>query len=159
MEAQEIIQKFYTAFQNKDYKVMQECYADDAVFSDAVFQNLDAKKVKAMWHMLTMGSSKDFTLHFQNIKTSQNTASCDWEATYTFSLTNRKVINRIHAQFKIENGKIIVHQDSFNFYTWARQAFGLKGLLLGWMPNFQSAVQKKSAEKLNSFIEKNPEYK
>ncbi len=153
----ELIQKFYTSFQGGQYRVMQACYADDATFSDSVFKDLDAKKTKAMWHMLTTGS-KDFKLTFQNIKVDENSASCDWVAEYTFSLTNRKVVNRVHAEFKIQDGKIISHRDAFDFYAWAFQAFGFKGLLLGWTSKFQHAVQIKSAEKLNVFVEKNIEY-
>ncbi len=153
----ELIQKFYTSFQGGQYREMQACYADAVTFSDAVFQNLDDKKTKAMWHMLASGS-KDFKLTFQNIKADETSASCDWVAEYTFSLTGRKVVNRVHAEFKIQNGKIISHRDSFNFYAWAFQAFGFKGLLLGWTSKFQHAVQIKSTEKLNVFIENNIEY-
>ena len=39
---------FYTSFQNKDVKGMQACYADNAIFSDEVFKNLNSVQVKAM---------------------------------------------------------------------------------------------------------------
>ncbi len=153
MSNQELIQKFYTSFQNKDYKGMQDCYADTATFSDSVFKNLDAKKVKAMWHMLVSGG-KDMKLTFSNVHADENSGSCDWVAEYTFSLTGNKVINRIHAEFKFKEGKIISHQDAFNFYKWARQAFGLKGFFFGWTNWFQETIQNKSADKLQVFIEK-----
>lgn len=41
---EQCINSFYTAFQNKDFKTMQQCYADNAVFTDEVFIDLDAKK-------------------------------------------------------------------------------------------------------------------
>ena len=49
---QQLITTFYSAFQKKDYKTMQNCYADNATFSDPVFVNLNATEVKAMWEML-----------------------------------------------------------------------------------------------------------
>jgi len=150
-ENKALIQKFYTSFQNKDYKGMQECYASEAVFVDDVFQELDADKVKAMWQMLLM-SSRDLQITFDNIHFDEHSASCDWVPVYTFSLTDNKVINSIHAEFEIQNGKFTVHHDSFNFYKWARQAFGIKGWLFGWMRSFQCAVQKKSQEKLSAFM-------
>lgn len=137
---------------------MQECYADNATFSDSVFKNLDAKKVKAMWHMLVSGG-KDLQLTFSNARADEKSGSCDWVAEYTFSLTGNKVINRIHAEFQFKDGKIVAHVDDFDFYNWSKQAFGFKGVLLGWMNWFQQALQKKSAEKLSAFIEKNQEYK
>jgi ketosteroid isomerase-like protein len=158
MTNKDLIQKFYTSFQNKDYKGMQDCYADTATFSDSVFQNLDAKKVRAMWHMLVSGG-KDMQLTFSNVKADESSGSCDWVAEYTFSLTGNKVVNRIHAEFQFKDGKIVSHKDAFDFYVWARQAFGLKGLLFGWMENFQRTIQNRSTEKLAAFVEKNSEYK
>jgi ketosteroid isomerase-like protein len=155
-ENQKLIQHFYTSFQNKDYKSMQACYADNATFSDSVFTNLNAKEVRAMWHMLVLGG-KDLTLTFHEVKTNENSGSCKWIAEYTFSLTGKKVINRIHAEFIFENGKIISHKDTFDFYRWSRQAFGIKGWLFGWMNSFQCTVQKKSRQKLDAFMAKNQE--
>jgi ketosteroid isomerase-like protein len=153
-----LIQKFYTSFQNKDYKGMQECYADNVSFSDNAFPALKGKQAGAMWHMLISGG-KDLQLTFEPVKANDTHGSCDWTATYTFSLTGRKVTNKIHAEFDFSNGKIIRHKDSFDFYNWAKQAFGLTGLLLGWTRFFRNKVQSTAGSTLNTFIEKHEEYK
>jgi ketosteroid isomerase-like protein len=150
----DIIQKFYTAFQQKDYKTMQDCYASDAVFSDEVFKDLNAAQVKAMWQML-LTSAKDFTLEFKNVQANDTTGSAEWIATYTFSATNRKVINRIKAGFTFENGKIVQHTDRFSFYAWAKQALGTPGLLLGWTGSLKKKVQQKAMKNLEGFMQKN----
>jgi ketosteroid isomerase-like protein len=148
-----LIKQFYTCFQNKDYKGMQNCYADNAVFNDAVFKNLNATEVKAMWQML-ISSGKDMRIEFKDIKAINNTVTAHWDAYYTFSKTGNKVINKIDASFIIENGKIISHNDSFNFYKWAKQALGFTGLLLGWTPLLKNKVQKTAQESLKTFIKK-----
>lgn len=150
----EIIQTFYTAFQNKDYKTMQDCYAANAVFSDEVFQNLNASQVKAMWEML-IKAGKDLELEFKNVQATGTTGSAEWIATYTFSATNRKVTNRIKAAFTFENGKIVQHTDRFNFYAWAKQALGTPGLLLGWTGSLKQKVQQKAMQNLEAFMQKN----
>lgn len=150
----EIIQTFYTAFQNKDYKTMQNCYAANAVFSDEVFNNLNASQVKAMWEMLIKGG-KDLELTFKNVQATDTTGSAEWIASYTFSATNRKVTNRIKASFTFENGKIVQHTDRFNFYAWAKQALGTPGLLLGWTDSLKNKVQQKAMRNLEAFIHKN----
>ena len=61
-----IINRFYTAFAQLDYKTMQDCYSDDAVFSDPVFGLLQGAEVKAMWEMLCK-SAKNFSLTYNNI--------------------------------------------------------------------------------------------
>lgn len=152
-ENQQLIHTFYTAFAKKDYTTMQSCYAGTAVFNDAVFKNLNSAEVKAMWEMLCK-RGKDLQLEFSDIKATENGGSAHWQATYTFSTTKRKVINNINVQFEIENGKIVKHTDSFNFYTWAKQAFGVAGFLLGWTSFFKNKVQKGAMESLRTFMKK-----
>lgn len=149
---EQLIRQFYTGFQNMDYKSMQACYADNAVFDDAVFSNLNATEVKAMWEMLCK-RGKDFKLEFSDIKTDNNKGSANWVATYLFSSTGKKVTNKIHAEFEFENGKIIKHTDQFNFYKWAKQAFGLTGVLIGWTSFFKNKVRHTAKLNLLKFMQ------
>jgi ketosteroid isomerase-like protein len=149
----DIITNFYTAFQNKDYKTMQDCYADNATFSDAVFENLNAAEVKAMWQMLITRST-DLQIELKNVEAHERTGSAQWIATYTFSASGNKVINKIKAAFVFEYGKIKEHKDNFDFYKWAKQAFGFKGLLLGWTSFFHTKVKQQARNKLLKFMNK-----
>lgn len=148
---QELITKFYTAFQNKDIAGMQDCYSDQATFSDPVFRNLNAEELRAMWAMLIQ-SGKDMRIEFSAVKATSNGGSVHWDAYYTFSATGRKVLNQIDAEFIIENGKIIRHQDHFNFYTWSKQSLGLPGMLLGWTPFLRNKVRKQASAKLAAYM-------
>lgn len=154
MKNEELINTFYTAFQQKDYKTMQNCYADNAVFNDPAFQNLNSAQVKAMWEML-IKRGKDLKLEYSNVQANEKTGSSEWVAWYTFSGNGNKVENRIKASFEFENGKIVKHTDHFNFYRWSRQALGLSGLLLGWTPFFKKKVQATAAKGLAEFMSKN----
>ena len=156
MEAtnEQLITSFYSSFQKKDYKGMQECYADTATFSDAVFVNLNATEVKAMWEMLCK-RGKDLTLQFRDVKAHGNKVTAEWKAHYTFSASNRKVVNLIKADFVIENGKIVKHTDTFDFYKWSKQALGATGILLGWTNFFKNTVRKGARKSLNDFMNKN----
>lgn len=148
---EKLIQHFYESFKNKDYKAMQSCYADNATFSDAVFQNLDSAQVKAMWEMLCK-RGKDLELRFQNITADEKTGSAEWIANYTFSQTGNKVENRIKANFEFENGKIVKHIDTFDFYKWSSQALGLTGKLLGWTPFLKNKVRQRAMKSLDDFM-------
>ena len=57
----EVINRFYTAFQQKDYQGMNACYSDDIVFSDPAFGLLRGEEAKYMWEMLCK-NAKDFSL-------------------------------------------------------------------------------------------------
>lgn len=148
---EELIRHFYTSFQNKDVKAMQDCYADSATFSDPVFTDLDAQQVRSMWAML-IKSGKDMQIEFKNISANATGGSAEWEAYYTFSATGNKVVNRIKASFLIENGKITKHTDHFNFYTWAKQALGFTGLLLGWTNFLRNKIRAKAKGNLKNFM-------
>src|SRR5262249_45380066 len=108
----------------------------------------------SMWEMLIKRGT-DLQLTFSNVESTGNMASADWLATYTFSASKRKVINKIHAVFKIENGKIVSHRDHFSFYRWSRQALGPVGLLLGWTPLIKNKVRKTALKSLQDFMAKN----
>ncbi len=148
---EQLITKFYTCFQNKDFKGMQDCYADDATFTDSVFTNLNSKEVKAMWEML-IKSGKDLRLEFKNVAADEKNGSAEWKAYYTFSKTGNKVINKIKAGFVFENGKIIKHTDDFDFYTWAKQSLGITGLLLGRTSFLKNKIRSAARQNLDQFM-------
>jgi ketosteroid isomerase-like protein len=151
---QQLIEKFYTAFQKLDYQTMNSCYSEDIVFSDPVFLVLKGDEAKAMWEMLCK-NAKDFSLTFSDIELlDEEYATCKWTATYTFSKTGKKVVNKIKAYMKFKDGKIIEHSDAFRLSTWAAQALGWKGVLLGWTGFMKRAVQKNARKNLQKFIEK-----
>lgn len=154
-ENEQLIHSFYTCFKNKDYKGMQACYADNATFSDAVFKNLNADQVKAMWEMLIL-KGKDFHIKFNSISANNSFVKAHWDAYYTFSATGKKVVNKIDAVFEIKNGKIIKHTDNFDFYTWASQALGIKGFLLGWTSFLRKKVAKQAMKNLDNFMNAKP---
>lgn len=145
------IHQFYRAFQQKEFKTMQSCYAENAVFNDEVFKKLNAEKVRAMWEMLLKGG-RDLEITYQIGDFEGEKGSADWVATYTFSQTGRKVVNRIHAEFLFKNGKIVEHRDRFNFWKWSRQALGMPGLLLGWSDFLKKQVRQKAAIRLSDFM-------
>jgi hypothetical protein len=41
------------------------------------------------------------------------------------------VVNKIKANMRFADGKIIEHSDAFSVHKWSMQAFGLTGTILG----------------------------
>lgn len=150
---EEMIHKFYKAFQAKDFKTMQSLYRDDAGFSDPVFQNLNAKEVRAMWEMLITGAT-DLKIEHSDVSADDRAGKCMWQAWYTFTATGKKVHNVIHAKFAFRDGKILSHYDQFDFWRWSKMALGAPGLLLGWTPLIQKKVRKTARERLRKFMTK-----
>src|SRR5690349_19279904 len=150
---EELLKRFYTCFQQRDPDGMTACYHSEVVFSDPIFQTLKGKRAIAMWHML-IGSSKDMEIIFGDIQADEQHGTAHWEASYTYGTAHRKMHNVVNAQFRFQNGKILVHQDTFNLEKWAAQALGLPGRLLGWTPFIQQTIRRKAAQALHAYIER-----
>jgi len=145
-----LIQRFYEAFQRSDAEAMAACYAPDVKFSDPVFGVLRGREASDMWRML-ISRATEFSLTFSDIQTVGQTATAKWVATYRFTQTGRKVVNRINARFAIRDGLIVEHHDSFNLWTWSRQALGLKGVLLGWSSFVQNKIRAQASKGLRAY--------
>jgi len=148
-----LIAKFYTAFANADAKTMSACYHPNVHFIDPAFGLLKEDQVSKMWEMLILRSKGNIKIEFSDIKADEFTGSARWVATYNFSKTNRKVVNKISAEFVFQDGLIIKHTDNFDVWKWSKQAFGVTGYLLGWTGFFQGKIQEQALLSLKKFQE------
>jgi len=149
-----VIYKFYTAFANADVEQMCECYHPNVQFRDPAFGLLKGKEVCQMWKMLIERSKGNLKIDFSQVKANEHLGSAFWIAKYNFSKTNRKIENSISAKFHFQDGLIIKHTDDFDIWKWSKQAFGLKGLLLGWTGFMQNKIQKQAREALKKYCER-----
>lgn len=146
----EVIEGFYTAFQNKDAEKMASYYHDEVEFTDPAFGDLKGEHAKNMWRML-LARSVDLELEFSGVSADEKLGKAHWDANYTFGQTGRKVLNKIDAEFTFKDGKIIRHIDTFNLHTWAKQALGFKGMLLGGTGFFKRKLNSQTARMLAKF--------
>jgi ketosteroid isomerase-like protein len=146
----QLIERFYTAFDQGDGDTMAACYAPDVRFSDPVFPDLRGSRAGAMWRMLT-DVPGDLRVELHEHEADEAVGSAHWIAHYTFTETGRPVVNDIQATFRFENGLIAEHRDRFSFHRWSRQALGTPGLLLGWTPILRATVRRRAAARLEKF--------
>jgi len=145
----QLIERFYAAFGRRDWAGMAACYHPEVHFSDEVF-DLHGADAGLMWRMLCT-SGRDLVIEPSGIAADERTGQAHWDARYTFSATGRKVLNRIDARFEFRDGLIVRHVDRFPFWTWARQALGTPGLLLGWSGFLRGKVRATAAKNLAAF--------
>ena len=151
MTTQALLEGFYDAFARKDGDAMTAAYAPGATFSDPVFVGLKDGEPGAMWRMLT-SRSKDLTLELVSCTADESSGSAHWIAHYTFAQTGRPVVNNVQSRFTFANGLIVDQQDDFDFHSWAGQALGLSGKLLGGTPVIRNAVRRKARAGLDAFL-------
>lgn len=147
----ELLQRFYAAFDRKDGDTMAACYAPGAHFRDPVFGDLTGVEAGQMWRMLTSRAA-DLTVELAEHAADDQTGSARWIARYTFAQTGRKVVNDIRAEFRFRSGLIADHVDHFSFWTWSRQALGAPGMLLGWTPLLRARVSSQARAGLDEFM-------
>lgn len=152
MDNKQVIQKFYTAFADKDAETMVSLYNDDVVFSDPAFGTLKGINAKAMWKMLLSNKKSQSQVSFNNIQVNDATGSATWTAIYKYGPKARPVTNHVNATFEFKNGKISKHTDDFNMWKWTQQALGVSGYLLGWSNFMKNKIQGETSKKLNAFM-------
>lgn len=152
----ELMRALYEALSRKDPAAVAALYHEKAVFMDPAFGRLSREEACAMWRML-LTRATDLAVTYEVGECDEYAGKGKWTPTYTFSRTGRKVVNRIESQFGFLDGKILAHRDAFNFWAWSRQALGLPGLVLGWMPWFKRKLQKEVRKQLAGFMAKEQE--
>jgi ketosteroid isomerase-like protein len=145
-----LIHRFYQAFQRREAAAMAACYHPEVRFSDPAFPDLKGAEAGAMWAML-LARASDLDLQFSEVRATDTEGSARWVASYTFSKTGRRVVNRIEARFRFRDGLIVEHRDHFSFARWARQALGLPGWLMGFTPFLRGKVQAEAAKSLGAW--------
>lgn len=148
---EQLLHRFYTAFQTRNHAGMATCYHPDVEFSDAVFLDLKGDRARGMWKMLCINGT-DLRLEFRDVKADDKTGSAHWDARYTFSKTGRKVLNQIDAHFEFRDGLIYRHRDHFDLHAWAGQALGLPGKLLGGTDFMQGKIRAMAQKSLSDFL-------
>jgi ketosteroid isomerase-like protein len=148
-----LIREFYAAFARRDAEAMARCYHDEVFFSDPVFPGLRGEEARDMWRMLLLRAA-DLEVVLDEASADAGGGRARWTATYTFSRTGRRVVNRISAMFAFRDGRIVRHYDSFPFWRWSSQALGPAGRLLGWFAPLKWTVRRQAAAQLDRFRER-----
>jgi limonene-1,2-epoxide hydrolase len=156
-ENKNLLNTFYSCFQNRDFLGMSRCYHSEIEFSDPVFGKLRGKQVSAMWHMLVSGG-KETKISFSNLTADAIHGSAHWEAFYPYGPKRRLVRNVVSSSFEFRDGKIVKQRDEFNLVAWLRMALGPIGMIFGRTTFLQNKVRALANQNLQKFIEKYSEY-
>ncbi len=149
----QLIETFYTAFQNEQAEKMVECYHHNIVFRDPAFGTLKGRRAMAMWRMLLDRGKGNLKITFSNVQAQGEAGSAEWVAHYPYGKKKRRVVNHVKASFTFSDGQILTHKDTFSTWKWSRQALGLLGLLLGWSSFMKNKVQKTTNALLDSYMQ------
>lgn len=146
---EQVLTDFFSAFARLDAAGMVAHYDPQVVFRDPVFGRLEGEHAGRMWTMLCSGA-RDFQLDFGGIEADETTGRAWWTATYTFSGTGRRVVNRVHSRFRFRDGRIVEQQDSFSLRRWAAQALGPAGQVMA-APVLRTTIRRQATARLRGW--------
>ncbi|ARU92149.1 hypothetical protein SCLARK_001685 [Spiroplasma clarkii] len=151
MKNKEVVVKFFTALSKGDWKLMNNLYSKDVAFSDTVFGELNYSQITNLWEML-LTENPDLSANFKIVEDGE-VVKVQWVMVSKFGQKHRKVILNILSTLEVSKGKIIKHNDHFDFKKWAKQALGIIGWMLGSKQSFKNRIKEEAFIKLNSFID------
>jgi ketosteroid isomerase-like protein len=132
--------RLFAAFAAHDAEGMAACYAPHPRFEDPVFGRLEGPDVTGMWRML-LGRARDLVVTPSPPRYEGDVVRVDWVATYTFSATGRKVVNRVQSALRFEGGLVVDQVDRFDLRRWCLMALGLKGWLVFLLPPLRARLR------------------
>lgn len=151
--SEKTIHQLYTSIADGTISEIEDCYAPNVKFHDPIFGTLKGPEVPKMWKMLIKKSKGNLVIKYTIIKSGSHKGSAQWTATYTFGKNKRLIENKIQSEFHFKDGLIIKQNDNFDIWTWAKQAFGFSGFLLGWTGYMQNKIHQKAKSSLKDYIE------
>ncbi len=143
-----VIDRLYAALNARDGEAMAACYTPDAVFEDPAFGELRGGAGQDMWRMLCSRAT-DLAVEVPERDADAAAGTARWVATYAFE--GRPVVNDIRATYVFRDGLIADHRDVFDLRTWATQAMGPVGKVLGYTPLLRILVRRKTSSQLAAF--------
>ncbi len=155
MSVEQILNEFYQSFASGDAQGMVKFYGEHVEFSDPVFGPLKGDRAAAMWKMLLSRRDESTQISYKILETTENTGKVNWKAEYNYGPKKRRVINHIHSNITIRNGKIVRHIDHFDIWKWSRQALGTPGYLLGWSGFMRNKIRNTVNHMLDKYMSQN----
>lgn len=151
MKEKETVEKFFTALSKMDWKLMNNLYSKDLVYSSVFFEGLDYHRATHLWEMY-LYDTKHYSITYKITDQVDNVVTVCWVVVYRFGKKQRKVINAMESKLEVVNGKIVRQTDYFNYKKWVVRAFGLKGYFARNNKKFKQFVLDDLARRIDEFI-------
>lgn len=142
--AWQVTEHFFGALQRHDVDALVRFYAHEAEFFHPLLGRLTQLQVSAAWRRFVQ-LTPDLSVRFRIEQVGPGAAEASWTQSYLFHLTGRRVSVSGTSQFLLgrQGGRlqIIKQIDQCDRRQWSRQALGMKGLLLSFVPGWRTFVE------------------
>lgn len=151
-----LVNKLFSALDERDHAKMADCYHPKARFRDIAFKLHGRDRIHDMWRMICRPTT-DIKVDVQTVVADEHSGCAMLIDRYTFGASEdppkegRPVVNVIVSRFLFEDDLILRQDDDCDPKIWARQALGegIAGFLAGRIRLMRSLV---ANAKLDRFV-------
>ena len=152
MTNKNIVEKFYTAFSNKDYKSIFYSLSENIIYHDPIYGLLEGDVVRWLWQM-RCERLHNASFKFWDIEALDHEyMTCQWQIQYFNNASGADVVMKGKAYMRVIDGKITEQSEGYRLSDWLAISHGWMGKLFGWTGYMQRKEKKKFAEMLNRYI-------
>ena len=151
----DIIESFFKALQNRDFKKMESCYDRNIQYFDPLYGFLKKNEVMYMWKLFYL-PLQEFNMSFENMKDEgEGYYSIQYEFSFFNQHVNRQLTRKIKSHIRIVNGLIAEQSNAFRIHEWCKQENGIIGVLIGWNKYYQNKIKLRARRLLFNSIDTN----
>jgi hypothetical protein len=141
-----LVERFFNAFGNGDWRTMARCYHDKASFTDPIFPDLRGEQIVYYWHQW-FKENEGIKLNYSQLFADERKAQVQWNVRYTYQ--GRAVKHDATSTLAIWDDQIVRHVDEFALGGYLRQREGLLTGLLSGIPLVHQRVQRSARSRLD----------
>lgn len=137
-------ERLFCALQGGDADALIRFYEPDADFYHPLLGRLRGAQIGSAWRSF-LALTPDFGITFRIEQVGPGAAEVSWRQTYRFHLTARPIVITGTSQFLLrrQGAEVLIAQqiDRCDRRLWSRQALGLKGFVLSFLPGWRTFVE------------------
>jgi hypothetical protein len=136
-----IIDRLFKAFQSKDADAILAAYSAKCQFNHPLIGCMSKDEFsKAV--QIFIRETPDYELAFQINHVSAKRVEVEWTMTHIFHLTGRIIKQNGKTTCFLSANSVVRQIDQFDRRIWSRQAMGVTGLVLSFVPGWKSFIER-----------------
>lgn len=131
--------QLFRAIRFRDVTRAVAAYASEAQIMHPIVGKLTKDQLSGALTVF-INRTKTYELHHEIRLAGPASAHVAWSIDHVLFVTGRRVRISGVSELVFEGDRIVLHRDYLSVRDWSRQALGLKGLVLSWIPSWSRFV-------------------
>jgi limonene-1,2-epoxide hydrolase len=142
-----LVEQLFKAFQSKDVDAILGAYSEDCQVDHPLIGRMSKDDFSRA--LLTfIRETPDYALEFQINHVGAKRVEAEWTMTHVFHLTGKTIRLSGTTTYLLSANRITRQIDQFDRRGWSRQAMGVTGLCLSFVPGWRSFIERELRQAL-----------